>query len=86
MSRLTGLLDPETRAYFEAIDAAVRPGRHQPDAGPNSPTLRHATTAAPANAATTLLTGDRSRGEAGRGGSPLGQPAGTMEICADDSR
>ncbi|MFZ1161214.1 HNH endonuclease signature motif containing protein [Mycobacterium sp.] len=34
MSRLTGLLDPETRAYFEAIDAAVRPGRHQPDAGP----------------------------------------------------
>jgi hypothetical protein len=29
MSRLTGLLDPETRAYFEAIDAAVRPGRHQ---------------------------------------------------------
>ncbi|MDT5047523.1 MAG: hypothetical protein QOG75_3397 [Mycobacterium sp.] len=37
MSRLTGLLDPETRAYFEAIDAAVRPGRHQPDTGPNSP-------------------------------------------------
>jgi len=31
MSRLNGLLDPETRAYFEAIDAAVRPGRHQPD-------------------------------------------------------
>ncbi|HEX4392298.1 MAG TPA: 13E12 repeat family protein [Mycobacterium sp.] len=39
MSRLTGLLDPETRAYFEAIDAAVRPGRHQPDAGPNSSDL-----------------------------------------------
>ena len=37
MSRLTGLLDPETRAYFEAIDAAVRPGRHQPDTGPDSP-------------------------------------------------
>jgi hypothetical protein len=34
MSRLTGFLDPETRAYFEAIEAAVRPGRHQPDAGP----------------------------------------------------
>ncbi len=35
MSRLTGLLDPEARAYFEAVDAAVRPGRHQPDgAGP----------------------------------------------------
>ena len=33
MSRLNGLLDPETRAYFEAIDAAVRPGRHQPDEG-----------------------------------------------------
>src|SRR6202012_105324 len=31
MSRLSGLLDPETRAYFEAIEAAVRPGRHQPD-------------------------------------------------------
>ncbi|OBK46539.1 HNH nuclease [Mycobacterium sp. 1081908.1] len=31
MSRLTGLLDPEARAYFEAIEAAVRPGRHQPD-------------------------------------------------------
>ena len=28
MSRLSGLLDPEARAYFEAIDAAVRPGRH----------------------------------------------------------
>jgi hypothetical protein len=31
MSRLTGLLDPQTRAYFEALEAAVRPGRHQPD-------------------------------------------------------
>ncbi|PQM49781.1 HNH nuclease, partial [Mycolicibacter virginiensis] len=31
MSKLTGLLDPQTRAYFEAIAAAVRPGRHQPD-------------------------------------------------------
>ncbi|WP_420716114.1 HNH endonuclease signature motif containing protein [Mycobacterium sp. 94-17] len=31
MSRLTGLLDPEARAYFEALEAAVRPGRHQPD-------------------------------------------------------
>jgi Domain of unknown function (DUF222) len=36
MSRLSGLLDPEARAYFEAIEAAVRPGRHQPDAGPES--------------------------------------------------
>jgi hypothetical protein len=33
MSRLSGLLDPEARAYFEAIEAAVRPGRHQPDNG-----------------------------------------------------
>jgi len=32
MSKLTGLLDPQTRAYFEAIAAAVRPGRHLPDA------------------------------------------------------
>lgn len=31
MSRLSGLLDPETRTYFEAVEAAVRPGRHQPD-------------------------------------------------------
>jgi hypothetical protein len=31
MSRLTGVLDPQARAYFEAIAAAVRPGRHQPD-------------------------------------------------------
>jgi hypothetical protein len=31
MSRLTGLLDPQARAYFEAIEAAVRPGRHQSD-------------------------------------------------------
>lgn len=31
MSRLTGCLDPETRAYLEAIIAAVRPGHHQPD-------------------------------------------------------
>jgi hypothetical protein len=31
MSRLSGVLDPETRAYFEAIEAAVRPGRHRPD-------------------------------------------------------
>lgn len=31
MSRLTGFLDPEARAYLEAIEAAVRPGRHQPE-------------------------------------------------------
>ncbi len=31
MSRLSGWLDPETRAYLEAVNAAVRPGRHQPD-------------------------------------------------------
>jgi hypothetical protein len=34
MSRLSGLLDPEDRPYFEAIEAAVRPGRHQPDSAP----------------------------------------------------
>jgi hypothetical protein len=33
MSRLSGLLDPQCRAYFEAVEAAVRPGRHQPDSG-----------------------------------------------------
>jgi hypothetical protein len=31
MSRLSGLLDPQARAYLEAIEAAVRPGRHQPE-------------------------------------------------------
>lgn len=36
MSRLSGLLDPEARAYLEAIEAAVRPGRHQPDADPGA--------------------------------------------------
>ncbi|WP_156766466.1 DUF222 domain-containing protein, partial [Mycobacterium sp. E2327] len=34
MSRISGLLDPEARAYLEAIAAAVRPGRHQPDTSP----------------------------------------------------
>jgi hypothetical protein len=34
MSRLSGLLDPEARAYVEAIEAAVRPGRHQPEDTP----------------------------------------------------
>ena len=36
MSRLSGLLDPEARAYLEAVEAAVRPGRHQPDADPDA--------------------------------------------------
>src|ERR1700761_2129992 len=36
MSRLSGLLDPEARAYFEAIEAAVRPGRHQRDEDPEA--------------------------------------------------
>ncbi|MDY6995315.1 MAG: DUF222 domain-containing protein [Actinomycetota bacterium] len=31
MSKLTGWIDPETRAYLEALTAAVRPGRHLPD-------------------------------------------------------
>ena len=31
MSRLSGCIDPETRAYLEAVTAAVRPGRHLPD-------------------------------------------------------
>ncbi len=34
MSRLTGWLDPETRAYLEAVAALVRPGRHHPDSDP----------------------------------------------------
>ena len=31
MSRFSGWIDPETRAYVEATTAAVRPGRHLPD-------------------------------------------------------
>lgn len=34
MSRLAGWLDPETRAYLEAVAAVVRPGRHQPEGDP----------------------------------------------------
>ncbi|BBX07596.1 HNH endonuclease signature motif containing protein [Mycolicibacterium aichiense] len=30
MSRLSGWVDPESRAYIEAVTAAVRPGRHLP--------------------------------------------------------
>jgi hypothetical protein len=37
MSRLTGLLDPEARAYLEAVEAAVRPGRHQPAGADDDP-------------------------------------------------
>ena len=31
MSKLSGWLDPEARAYLEAVTAALRPGRHLPD-------------------------------------------------------
>lgn len=31
MSKLSGWLTPEARAYLEAVGAAVRPGRHHPD-------------------------------------------------------
>ncbi|WP_144418252.1 HNH endonuclease signature motif containing protein [Mycobacterium sp. EPa45] len=31
MSRISGWVDPESRAYIEAVTAAVRPGRHLPD-------------------------------------------------------
>ncbi|MBV8788479.1 MAG: HNH endonuclease [Mycobacterium sp.] len=40
MSRLSGLLDPEARAYLEAIEAAVRPGRHLPDGAGTDPDTR----------------------------------------------
>jgi hypothetical protein len=46
MSRLQGFLDPETRAYFEAIEAAVRPGRHQPDSANEEPDARDTRTPA----------------------------------------
>ena len=31
MSRINGWIDPETRGYLETANAAVRPGRHQPN-------------------------------------------------------
>lgn len=34
------MLDPETRAYFEAIQAAVRPGRHHPERADQDPEAR----------------------------------------------
>lgn len=40
MSRLSGLLDPEGRAYLEAVIAAVRPGRHRPDGAGDDPQAR----------------------------------------------
>jgi Domain of unknown function (DUF222) len=40
MSRLDGLLDPQARAYFEAIEASVRPGRHEPDGEQKDPQVR----------------------------------------------
>jgi hypothetical protein len=40
MSRLSGVLDPQARAYFEAIEAAVRPGRHRPDDDDGEPEAR----------------------------------------------
>src|SRR6516225_9430578 len=40
MSRLSGLLDPQARAYFEAVEAAVRPGRHLPDGTGAEPEAR----------------------------------------------
>jgi hypothetical protein len=46
MSRLQGLLDPQARAYFEAIEAAVRPGRHQPDNADQQPEARDTRTPA----------------------------------------
>lgn len=46
MSRLEGLLDPEARAYFEAIQAAVRPGRHHPDGADAEPDARDRRTCA----------------------------------------
>jgi len=39
MSRVSGYVDPETRAYLEAIIAAVRPGHHLPDT--DTPDLRN---------------------------------------------
>ncbi|ODR06487.1 HNH nuclease [Mycolicibacillus koreensis] len=45
MSRLSGLLDPEARAYLEALTAAVRPGRHLPENPDADPEERDTRTA-----------------------------------------
>ena len=52
MSRLSGWIDPETRAYLEAANAAVRPGRHQPDI-PTNTKRSNPIRAAPRNGYTT---------------------------------
>ena len=40
MSRLSGWLTPEARSYVEAVQAAVRPGRHQPEQAGTEPSAR----------------------------------------------
>lgn len=40
MSRLSGWLDPEARAYVETVTAAMRPGRHVPENGDPAPEQR----------------------------------------------
>lgn len=40
MSRLSGWLTPEARSYVEAVQAAVRPGRHQPEEAEKDPARR----------------------------------------------
>lgn len=40
MSRLSGLLDPQARAYLEAVIAAVRPGHHRPEDAGGDPQAR----------------------------------------------
>jgi hypothetical protein len=45
MSRLSGWVDPENRAYLEAVNAAVRPGRHQPDSDQHEEVQHDARTA-----------------------------------------
>ena len=46
MSRLNGLIDNEARAYFEAVEAAVQPGRHRPDGDGQDPGARDSRTPA----------------------------------------
>jgi hypothetical protein len=46
MSRLSGWLDPEARAYLETVTAAIRPGRHLPETSPPTAAERDTRTSA----------------------------------------
>ncbi|MEO8813964.1 MAG: DUF222 domain-containing protein, partial [Mycobacterium sp.] len=74
MSRLTGCLDPETRAYLEAIIAAVRPGHHQPDPPADHAAVQHDTRSSQQRCHDALKLGLRQAIESGGLGTHRGVP------------